>query len=145
MSLAIIYSVLRKSAEHACSCADLKLNVLLKDSPAMSAYGKEKKSVTFASKYLKYPHVFVGFLMHLACVTLTCFLRCPMWTSPIMSYILPKLLLSINKTAIIMSYYTRIFNCADDTGEHEALCCGNYSSLKCRHKWNDADVENIWP
>lgn len=28
MSLAIIYSILGKSAEHACSCADLKLSVL---------------------------------------------------------------------------------------------------------------------
>lgn len=32
-----------------------------------------------------------------------------------------------------MSYYTTIFNCVDDTREHPALCCGNYSSLRYRH------------
>lgn len=64
--------------------------------------------------------------------------------SPAMSVVLSKQLLSINKRVLIMSYYTRIFNCVDDTGEHPALCGGNYSSVKCRHKWDDADVENIW-
>lgn len=40
LSLAIIYSILGKFAEHACSYADLKLSVLPKDISA--ADGKEK-------------------------------------------------------------------------------------------------------
>lgn len=35
---------------------------------------------------------------------------------------------------IILSDYTRIFICVDDTGDDPALCGGNYSSVKCGHQ-----------
>lgn len=82
LSLAIICNILGQFAEHACSLADSKVSVLLKDILTIAAVGKEKTIVTFevAWKYLKYLCVLIVFPMYLPCVTLICFLQCPMWT-----------------------------------------------------------------
>lgn len=72
LSLAIIYSILGVFAEHACSCADLKLSVLPEDISAIAADGGESKLATFALTYsfllawknLKYLDVFVVFPVH---------------------------------------------------------------------------------
>ena len=102
------------------------------------------KFLLLVCQYFKYLCVFP---INSSCVTLTCFLQCPMRTkaaaAPIMLYILPKQLLSINKRVLIMSYYTRIALMTLENIPPSVVVIIARWNVDINE--NDADVENIWP
>lgn len=113
LSLAIIYTILEKFADHAHSCADLKRSVL--HNLRSSCWWEGKRNSSHLLRFTGSEVSSCVFPVHLACVTPTrCFNCVPCEPTPLChTYYANSCSLLITES-LFLSYYTRIFNCVED-------------------------------
>lgn len=133
LSLATVYHILGKSAEHACCSAHLKLSVLLKDISLIPVNAKKKTcSNEFTGLKISL------FLIHSAHTSLT-FLFCPMWRSPYKPNNC-SLLITESLLWAITSEFPIVLMTLENIPPSVLVIIAQWNV----EKWNDADVEKNW-